>query len=46
MDNLRHELDYEHYVEKQIVPVAEPVLRVIGQTFAQVIGDDRQIELF
>jgi len=46
MDNLQHALDYEHYLEKQLLPVAEPVLAVLGQTFAQVIGDDRQIELF
>ncbi len=46
LDNLQHELDYEHYLEKQVLPVAEPVLQVMGLTFAQVIGDDRQIALF
>lgn len=46
LDNLRHALDYEHYLEKQVQPVAEPVLQVMGLTFAQVIGDDRQIDLF
>jgi len=39
-------LDYEHYLEKQVLPVAEPVLQVLGLSFAQVIGDDRQIDLF
>lgn len=38
--------DYEHYVEKQILPVAEPVLGQLGLDFAKVIGDDRQMELF
>ena len=46
LDNLQHPLDYEHYLEKQVMPVAEPVLQVMGLSFAQVIGDDRQIELF
>ena len=46
LDNLQHALDYEHYLEKQVQPVAEPVLQVMGLSFAQVIGDDRQIDLF
>lgn len=46
LDNLQHPLDYEHYLEKQVLPVAEPVLQVMGLSFAQVIGDDRQIDLF
>lgn len=40
------DLDYEHYVEKQIQPVAEPVLEVLGLEFRKVIGDDKQMELF
>lgn len=39
-------LDYEHYVDKQVRPVAEPVLHLLGLDFAKVIGDDRQLELF
>ncbi|MCH9648490.1 MAG: DNA polymerase II [Deltaproteobacteria bacterium] len=38
--------DYEHYVEKQIRPIAEPVLALLGLTFEKVIGDDRQLDLF
>ena len=41
-----HRFDIEHYVERQIRPVAEPVLDVLGLEFAKVIGDDRQISLF
>ncbi len=41
-----HEPDREHYVEKQVRPVAEPVLNALGLDFAQVIGDDRQLGLF
>jgi DNA polymerase-2 len=38
--------DREHYVEKQVRPVAEPVLAALGLDFARVIGDDRQMGLF
>jgi DNA polymerase elongation subunit (family B) len=43
---LRHEPDREHYVEKQIRPIAEPVLGALGLEFSAVIGDDRQLGLF
>jgi DNA polymerase-2 len=45
LDNLSHPLDREHYVEKQIKPVAEPVLDTLGLNFERVIGDARQFEL-
>lgn len=46
LDNVQHDLDREHYVARQIRPVAEPVLAALGLEFDQVIGDDRQIALF
>ena len=45
-DERRHSYDYEHYVQKQIRPVAEPVLELLGLEFDKVIGDDAQLELF
>jgi DNA polymerase II len=45
LDNLQHPLDREHYVEKQVKPVAEPVLEALGLDFARVIGDARQFDL-
>jgi DNA polymerase-2 len=39
-------LDREHYVQKQIRGVAEPLLDLIGLSFDVVIGDDRQQSLF
>jgi DNA polymerase II len=39
-------LDYEHYVDKQIRPIATPILDLVGQRFDKVIGDDTQLELF
>ena len=45
LDNLRHAPDREHYVEKQVKPVAEPILDALGLDFARVIGDARQFEM-
>jgi DNA polymerase-2 len=46
LDNRQHALDREHYVEKQVKPVAEPVLEALGLDFERVIGDARQADLF
>ena len=46
IDNVRHPLDREHYVQKQMRPVSEPVLAALGLNFEQVIGDSRQIDLY
>jgi DNA polymerase-2 len=45
-DDRRHPLDYEHYVEKQVGAVAEPVLALLGQDFADVSGSGKQLSLF
>ena len=44
LDNLTHPIDREHYVEKQVRPVAEPVLETLGLDFETVIGDTRQTD--
>jgi DNA polymerase II len=46
IDNVQHPLDREHYVLKQVRPVAEPVLEALGLDFERVIGDSRQIDLY
>jgi DNA polymerase-2 len=46
VDNVQHPLDREHYVAKQVRPVAEPVLAALGLDFDRVIGDDRQMDLY
>jgi len=45
LDHVRHPLDREHYIVKQVKPVAEPVLATLGLDFEQVIGDSRQLDL-
>ena len=46
LDGITAPYDLEHYIEKQVRPVAEPVLAALGLDFAQVVGDDRQLGLF
>jgi DNA polymerase-2 len=46
VDELSGPPDREHYLEKQVKPVAVPVLDALGLDFGQVIGDDRQEQLF
>jgi DNA polymerase-2 len=45
-EDRRHPIDHEHYVEKQVRPVAEPVLALLGLDFGRVAGTDRQLSLF
>ena len=42
-DNL---LNYEHYIERQIRPVAEPVLRILQRDFDETRRNQHQLELF
>jgi DNA polymerase-2 len=45
-DDRRHAIDYEHYVERQLRAVAEPVLLLLGQDFDDVSGSRKQLSLF
>ena len=45
LDNQTAPPDREHYVHKQLRPVAAPILATMGLKFEQVIGDDRQLRL-
>jgi DNA polymerase-2 len=45
LGELRNPIDREHYVAKQVRPVAEPVLATLGLEFERVIGDLRQLDL-
>ena len=42
----RNAIDHEHYVQKQVRPVSEPVLGILGLDFDRAVGDDAQIDLF
>jgi DNA polymerase-2 len=45
IDNIQHPIDREHYIDKQIKPVSEPVLDTLGLDFERVIGDSRQMDM-
>ena len=45
LGDVQHPLDREHYVAKQVKPVAEPVLETLGLDFDRVVGDERQLDL-
>ena len=42
----RNRIDYDHYVERQIRPVAAPVLGVLRRDFDEIRRNQRQLELF
>lgn len=42
----QHPIDHEHYVEKQIRPIAEPILDLLGLDFRSALGGQQQLELF
>ena len=46
IDNVQHPLDREHYVQKQVKPVAEPVLDTLGLDFELTVGDQGQLRMF
>jgi DNA polymerase-2 len=45
-DDRRHPIEHEQYVERQLRAVAEPVLLLLGQDFADVVGSTKQLSLF
>ena len=45
VDDRQGALDYEHYVEKQLEPIADAVLRFLGVHFDDLVGRARQLEL-
>jgi len=46
VEERRAPIDHEHYVQKQVRSVAEPVLTLLGLDFDRVVGDDTQMRLF
>jgi len=46
IDNIQNPLDREHYIDKQVRPVAEPVLSMLALDFEQVVGDNKQLDMY
>jgi len=43
---LKHKLDYKHYIEKQIKPIANQVLSLFNKDFDEITQTSRQSKLF
>lgn len=46
IQKVKHKIDYEHYVEKQIKPVADQVLVLFGKNFDDILKGTKQSTLF
>lgn len=46
IQKIRHNIDYEHYVEKQIKPIAQQILSIFNQKFEDLAKDSKQTKLF
>lgn len=46
IQKLVHKIDYEHYIEKQIKPIASQILILLGQSFEDVEKNTKQSKLF
>lgn len=44
VEQLSHRLDHEHYLQKQIQPVVEPILKVLGLDFQSIALQDYEPE--
>jgi len=46
IQKLKHELDYDHYIEKQIKPIANQVLSLLNKDFEDIVQNSKQSKLF
>jgi len=46
LQKLRHKIDYEHYIEKQIKPIANQVLSLLKNNFDEMLKSSKQAKLF
>lgn len=46
IQKLKHKIDYTHYIEKQIKPIANQVLSLLGKDFDSILSQSKQKTLF
>lgn len=46
IQKLKHKIDYEHYIDKQIKPIAKTILETIGIDFESLLEGTKQKTLF
>ncbi len=46
VQKLKHPLDYKHYIDKQIAPIANQILSLFNKTFDDTVESSKQTKLF
>jgi DNA polymerase-2 len=46
LEKLKHKPDYEHYIDKQLRPIADTILFVYGKNFEDILKNSTQSSLF
>jgi DNA polymerase-2 len=46
IQNLKHAIDYDHYINKQIAPIANTILHFFKKTFEEIMKESKQSKLF
>ncbi|MEK6889485.1 MAG: DNA polymerase II [Nanoarchaeota archaeon] len=46
IQNLKHKIDYEHYIKKQIEPIANQILILLGKDLGDSMKSQKQARLF
>ena len=46
IQELHHKIDYTHYIDKQIKPIADTILSFFDTTFEDVVEGTKQTSLF
>ena len=46
IQKIKHKIDYEHYIDKQIKPIANQILSLFGKDFDDLFNDSKQTKLF
>lgn len=46
IQKLKNKLDYEHYIKKQITPIADQVLSLLGSSTENILKNSKQTKLF
>lgn len=46
IQKLQHKIDYQHYVKKQITPIADSILHFFNTTTEQICNSSKQAKLF
>lgn len=46
LQKLAHKIDYEHYIKKQIAPIANQILTLLGKSLEDIEKNSKQVKLF